>query len=43
VLVLGDLSQTSPVSRSKTASLFMFESTMNRVLDGSVWSHDGLA
>jgi hypothetical protein len=41
--VLGDFSHTSPVSRSSTASLLKFESTMNRVLEGSVWSHDGVA
>jgi len=46
--VLGDLSHTSPVSRSRTAALFMFDSTMNRgqvasVVQASVWSQDGLA
>jgi hypothetical protein len=43
LLVLGDLSQTNPVSRSRTAALLMFDSTINRVLAGSVWSHDGFA
>src|SRR5262245_22778134 len=34
---------TNPVSLSSTASLFMFESTINRVLAGKVWSQDGVA
>src|SRR5262245_37556153 len=32
----GDRDHTKPVSRSRTASLLKLESTMNRVLDGSV-------
>ena len=39
---LGVRSQTIPVSRSRTASLFMFVNTMNRVSAGSVWSHAGI-
>jgi len=35
-VVVGDFSQTSPVSRSRTAALFMFVSTMNRLFDGNV-------
>src|SRR5262245_15147360 len=42
-LPTGVRCHTTPVSRSSTASLFMFERTMNRVLLGSVWSHDGVA
>src|SRR5436189_118665 len=40
--VLGDFSQTSPVSRSRTAALLQFNNTMNRgqvamVVQSSFW------
>src|SRR5262245_117322 len=39
----ADRCHTSPVSRSKTASLLKLDKTMNRAAAGNVWSHDGMA
>src|SRR5574341_2129447 len=43
VVVSGDCSHVSPVSRSKTAWLLQSVSTMNRVAAACFWSHAGSA